>query len=390
MSTARRYRHGVIRYDPEKAYDGYTLFWLLGSKDAWLIDMLGRVVHRWKMPYTPAAHGVLLPNGNLLAGCKTVTHTELGLPPGFAGLGGLLLEVDWDGNEVWRCEAPYQNHDFYRLDNGNTMYLSWQTKGQFPDDLAAKLRGGVAGTELGGKIWGDSFVEVNPQGEVTWEWLAHEHFDPDVDDLCPLEDRFQWPYINSVFVMTDGNVLASLRYANTVAMVDKKSGDYVWRWGHDEIGHQHDARMTADGNILIFDNGAHRRAYGPSYSRVVEVNPRNNSIVWEYKADPPTDFYSAVQGGQERLPNGNTVICESLMGRIFEVTMEGEVVWEYIVPFYVSFYHHGLINDIFRAHRYGPDYPGLQGRELDPAKFDWINRVYGQGNIVKIGAEKGE
>ena len=46
-------------------------------------------------------------------------------------------------------------------------------------------------------------------------------------------------------------------------------------------------------------------------------------------------------GGQERLPNGNTLICESLMGRFLEVTMDGEVVWEFVNPFYNDFRFHG-------------------------------------------------
>lgn len=381
MRTVRRYKHGVLDYDPGKAYDGYTLFWPQGGNDVWLIDMLGCVVHRWKMPYPAAFHAVLLPNGNLLGAYRTATTAELGLPAAFSGIGGLLFEVDWNGNEVWRCKAPYQNHDFYRLDNGNTMYTAWV--GQFPDDVAARVKGGIPGTEFNGKIWGDAAIEVNPQGEVVWKWLAYEHFDPDIDVLCPLEHRNQFPLTNSVFVLPDGNVLLSLRHLNTVAIVNKRSGDIIWRWGRDELGHQHDARMIDNGNILIFDNGAHRYRYGPDYSRIVEVNPRSNEIAWEYKANPLTDFYSAIEGGQERLPNGNTLICESLMGRFFEVTMEGEVVWEFVNPFYHDFRFHGRINIVCKAHRYSPDYSGLRGRELDPAKFDWINRVYAPETFKK-------
>ena len=387
MSTVRRYKHGVLRYNSKAACKGYTLFWPEGGKDVWLVDMLGRVVHRWRMPYPPGMHAVLLLNGNLFASCQTTNYIEAGLPPGFSGLGGLLLEVDWNGNEIWNCEAPYQSHDFFRMDNGNTMYICWAPDEQLPDDIAAKVKGGIPGTEHNGKIWGDSLIEINPRGEVIWKWVANEHLDPNIDVMCPLAYRTNWPYMNSVFVLPDGNVLVSLRYANTVAIVDKKNGDIIWRWGFREIAHQHDARMIDNGNILIFDNGAHRRAYGPNYSRVVEVDPRSNKIVWEYKANPPTSFYTATQGGQERLANGNTIITESLMGRFFEVTPEKEIVWEFVNPFYNSFYHHGLINVVFRAHRYAPDYPGLQDRELDPAKFDWVNRVYGYADV---NSEKGE
>jgi len=41
-------------------------------------------------------------------------------------------------------------------------------------------------------------------------------------------------------------------------------------------------------------------------------------------------------GGVRRLPNGNTLICETIHGRIFQVTPDGEIVWEYINPNFVG------------------------------------------------------
>jgi len=377
MSIKRRSIHSVTSYDPTKAYNGYTLVWPVGSRDAWLIDMQGYVVHHWYMPYRPALHGVLLPNGNLLGAVQPKTAKELGLPHGFAGIGGLLVEVDWEGNLVWEYEAPYQGHDLYRLDNGNTLFISWGKEGWIPSNISAKIRGGLPGTEIEGVMWGDVIVEVSPSGEKVWEWKAYEHLDPEVDFMCPLEERSLYPYINSVYSMPNGDILLSLRYLDTVAIIDKNNGDVKWRWGRGEIAHQHDASPLDNGNILVFDNGAHRPGFGPSYSRVVEVNPSSGKIEWEYKGNPPTDFYTPVMGGCERLPNGNTLICESLTGRVFEVTYEGEIVWEFVNPFYALASHHGWINSIFRAHRYSPDYAGLRGRDLDPERFKVVNQLYG-------------
>ncbi len=36
--------------------------------------------------------------------------------------------------------------------------------------------------------------------------------------------------------------------------------------------------------------------------------------------------------GANRLPNGNTLICESVDGTIFEVTPKKETVWKYVNP----------------------------------------------------------
>ncbi len=133
---------------------------------------------------------------------------------------------------------------------------------------------------------------------------------------------------------------------------------------------------------MLFDNGSHRQNDSLiSYSRGVEVNPATNKIEWEYKADPPQSFYSALISGCQRLPNGNTLICEGLKGHVFEVTMDGEVVWEYLSPFYAPLQsigrRFGYSNALFRAYRYMPNFPGLKGKDLSPEKLDWVNRLYG-------------
>ena len=109
-----------------------------------------------------------------------------------------------------------------------------------------------------------------------------------------------------------------------------------------------------NGHVLLLDNGAHRR--GLSYSRVVEVDPETNEIAWEYRGTPLNSFFTHFTGGAQRLANGNTLITEGANGRLFEVTPNGEVVWEYISPFFAEG-NNGVANGVFRAHRYGPDDP---------------------------------
>ncbi len=165
-----------------------------------------------------------------------------------------------------------------------------------------------------------------------------------------------------------------------MGLVDKASGDFRWKWGPGDLSHQHNPTFLDNGRVLIFDNGPHRR--GVSYSRVVEVDPDTNEIAWAYMGDPPISFYSYHISGAERLPNGNTLICEGAPGRVFEVTPNKEIVWEYVNPFTAedgaatgsgpNVYR----NALFRAHRYGVDYPGLQGKELDPGRYASVNRLY--------------
>ncbi len=63
--------------------------------------------------------------------------------------------------------------------------------------------------------------------------------------------------------------------------------------------------------------------------------PEPNAIAWEYRGAPPIYFYSYNISSAERLPNGNTLICEGAPGRIFEVTPDAHIVWEYINPYAV-------------------------------------------------------
>jgi len=66
-------------------------------------------------------------------------------------------------------------------------------------------------------------------------------------------------------------------------------------------------------------------------------------------------FFSPNISGAQRLWSGNTLICEGLTGRIFEVTPAGDIVWEYISPHWTARPHYGRINWVFRAHRYAAD-----------------------------------
>ena len=70
----------VSVYDPSKAFNGYTLYGPMGSRDMWLIDMKGRFIHHWSLPYRLSNTGFLLPNGNLLVGQRIPTGPIVDLP----------------------------------------------------------------------------------------------------------------------------------------------------------------------------------------------------------------------------------------------------------------------------------------------------------------------
>ena len=111
---------------------------------------------------------------------------------------------------------------------------------------------------------------------------------------------------------------------------------------------------------------------------MIEVNREMAEIEWTYEGSPPVSFYSSYISGADRLPNGNTLICEGAHGRLFEVTRRGEIVWEYINPFFApDSGGTNLSNATFRVHRYAPEFTGFTGRDLDPARHANLNRLMG-------------
>ena len=102
----------------------------------------------------------------------------------------------------------------------------------------------------------------------------------------------------------------------------------IWTWGPGQVQLPHMPTMLSSGHILIYDNGTEKRPY----SRVIELEPVSGHILWEYKAKPPESFFSHWQGSAQRLPNGNTLICESTKALVFEVTRDGKIVWRFWSP----------------------------------------------------------
>lgn len=351
---------GLTHYNPVEAYRGYTLFSANGGDDAYLIDMEGRFVHRWRSG-RGISYGYLLPNGNLLL-------RNRGGPPGMPGSDG-IQELNWDGELVWEYRNPLLRRHC-RLANGNNLLLLYD---EIPSDLTGQVQGGFVTPSDPERMMGDLVAEVTPGGSLIYQWRSWEQLDTSADIICPLEGRGSWGGANDLTALDDGSFLLSFRILNTVALVDRQSGGFIWKWGPGQISHQHHPTRLANGHVLLLDNGAHRR--GLSYSRVVEVDPDTSEITWEYHGNPLMSFFTHFTGGAERLPNGNTLITEGASGRIFEVTPANHVVWEYISPFFANG-QQGFTNWVFRAHRYGLDHPALAGRDLDPAHYANLNRLF--------------
>jgi len=205
-------------------------------------------------------------------------------------------------------------------------------------------------------------------GRLVWEWRSWEHLDPATHPITLQDRRAEWTHANSVAETDDGNLVVSFRNISTVVMIERSTGQIVWELGSPPLAQQHAPLPLPTGNILIFDNGTHRRDHPATFSRVIEVDPRTSAIVWEYTDPALFEFFSPYVGNAQRLDNGNTLICEGCRGRIFEVTPSGEVVWEFVSPYFVEeqFFARSfqgaaeprrpvLNNWVFRAFRYTPE-----------------------------------
>ncbi|WP_326830311.1 arylsulfotransferase family protein [Streptosporangium sp. NBC_01810] len=123
-------------------------------------------------------------------------------------------------------------------------------------------------------------------------------------------------------VWSQGDVLVSLRELNMIAVLDLAARSVRWFWGPGELSGQHQPSALPGGTVLVFDNG-----HAVGRSRVLEIDPSSDAIVWQYTADPPQDLFCAMAGGCERLPGGNILISDAQAGRAIEVTRDRRTVW---------------------------------------------------------------
>jgi hypothetical protein len=417
----------------DEAYDGYTLFSPISSKETYLIDNCGFVVNKWVSNHLPGQTAYLLENGDLLRTARI---------PGFftgGGLGGKIEIFSWEGTLKWSntfaTESYHHHHVAYPLPNGNILAILWKKYSK--DDAIQKGFNPEKVTNRG--IWSDKIIEfkplINNELEIIWEWDFWDHTIQDIDpsknnfgvvadhpellDVNFFEDpgpnEAEWLHANSLDYHPElDQILISSKYHNEFYIIDHsttiaeakghsggkygKGGDFLYRWGNPRSYHrgsktdhwlygQHDVQWIKSGlpgenNILLFNNGSNR--VGELYSTVEElVSPvtiTGNYIsqsgvpylpqlpLWVYQSNPKTDFYSSRISGAQRLPNGNTLICEGNEGKFFEVSQRDKIVWKYINPinnFGQNVQGSSPINtDVFKVTRYSKDFTGFKNRNM--------------------------
>lgn len=355
--SLRRRGIGLRAYDPELSAGGYTL--IAAQTDEGrvrLIDILGNEVHRWNMPVRPGRAAVILPNGHLGYNGRHPDSPSI-YPAWSVWHGGDFYEATPEGKIVWRYQDPMHHHDARWLPNGHLLYAACEA---LPREFSSRIPGGAT-SHPDAVVYGDVVREVDRQGRLVWEWKTCEHLSPEDYPIHACFGRAHWPLINGLGTTRSGTVLMSLRTTSSIIEVERGTGAVVRRAMPPLVSQQHAPVELDNGHWLAFDNGNERPGQHVPYSRVVEIDPDRMEIVWSY-ADPlPAAFFSAFMGNAQRLPNGNTHVTESSTGRLFEVTPNGELVWEYVIPWFSEYPEAdarqavcGAQNTVFQTYRYSP------------------------------------
>lgn len=314
---------GVVQRDAARSVPGYDLYSVVPQGVHVLLDPDGRELRRWQVDDAVwAMRAELLPDGDVvLVGSEGDPRDAR----------AHLVRMSWSGQEVWRRDEDV-HHDVELTPRGELLTLASAPR-ELPeldpdrpveDNLV--LRVSLDGELLQSLSLHDALVASGfelhepPHQGLTGEWYDHLH----ANSVAWIPDAL----VSDRPLYGAEHVLVSLRHQHTVAMVDMASGRVVWTWGRGELVMQHEASWLPDGSVLLFDNGNEDRPW----SRLVIVDPRSDTILWQWTAPRPRDFYSAGRGTVQALPGGNLLVSNSNKGEVFEITRAGEPVWRFLGP----------------------------------------------------------
>lgn len=299
-------KQGVTQVDLEAAFNGTAVYCSENMSEVLFIDIKGKVLRNLSTRECKLAK----PYGQDFL----VLQNEKA-----------LHRVDADSKIVWSLEGRF-HHDMAVSQTGD-IYALMHVNARFPAIIKDKL------------VTDNHVVVISPEGKIKGSLSLAEVLSKDARLLGLLKEKYEGQelfgaadvfHVNSIELVESesffpkGTILLGIRHMNLIAALDIDDEMLFWYWGSDELDTPHNPTLLPSGNLLVFDNGYHRK-----YSRVIEVNPETLVIEWEYKAD---DFFTPTRGSAQRLPNGNTLITESDKGHAFEITGDGRVVWEFWNP----------------------------------------------------------
>jgi len=241
-------------------------------------------------------------------------------------LQGKVFIVSATGAVEWECDAPACN-DLWVLPSGNLLFNTGHGVREVDRD-----RNTVFQYESTSEVYacqrlpnGDTFIgecnsgrmlEISPAGGIVKEIR-----------LLPEGTDGGHAYIRNARRLDNGHYLVA-HYADLAVREYDADGKVVWEVA--APGGAHTAVRLPNGNTLISCGDA----AGDS-AKVFEVNKAGDTV-WEVTSADLPGITLRFIAGVERLPNGNTVMCNWLghghLGEgphLIEVTPEKKVVWTF-------------------------------------------------------------
>ncbi|MFT4611828.1 MAG: hypothetical protein ACI9OT_001204 [Gammaproteobacteria bacterium] len=424
---------GIIQNNLE-AYNGYTLFGPNNSTETYLINNCGEVVHQWSSTYTPAASVYLLENGNLLrTGKISNTEITFGGVGGKIELfdwdNNLLWEYTYSSTLMSQHHDIYPLPDGNVLMLAVDTILEAEainagrnpsliSEGKIFNEQIIELEP-ILGTNTANIVWEwnikDHLIQDHDITKANYGVVANHPELLDFNFLNNNSGNANWLHINSLqYNASLDQIILSSRLLSEIYIIDHstttleastndggiygKGGDFLYRWGNpvsynmgDETNqtlfsqhypHWISEGLVDEGKIMVFNNGNSIRFSSVDIFTPPTVSPgvyQYDSALgygpisydWTY-IDPidPENFFSAILSSVQRLPNGNTLVCDGDSGYFFELNPSNTTVWEYINPDT----NNGILsqgdtpsaNLVFRALKFSPDFPAFTGRDLTP------------------------
>jgi len=312
LKPARHPGQGVTIRKPAKMQPGLTF--MVGFFDdgiaGRLIDADGKVVHAWPIRFTEIwpeidadADGTPVTDWNALA------HGAMAFPDGsiLFTIGQSLVKLDACGEVVWKDRRNY-HHSVDQADDGT-----------FWVPLADHIAHVSADGELLDRIWAQQMMERNGLEGVYFVQngrRARPH--PNDVEILSAELAPAFPLFEA------GDAVYSMRDLNLIIVFDPETRKVKW-FQHGPWLRQHDPDFLPDGRISIFNNRRFRDA-----SNIIAIDPVTRETEILYQGTRKQPFFSDVGGKHQHLANGNILITSFTEGRVFEVTPEGEIVWQFI------------------------------------------------------------
>ena len=248
------------------------------------------------------------------------------------------IEIDLEGNIVWKAPEIMSyyygpgswNHAYYKMKDGSVTFPQVVYDTCIVGDRIVNLDA-------------DSYAEL-------WSWDYRDYFEkPDCSANTSGDVWLDWTHTNSVSMFKDeGIVYVNSRNFSTFFKIDMSTGAIIWRLGKDgdfafvgnsenpwfELAHEPEINGVNGNKVIFYDNGTAERGF----SRIVEyaINETNMTaeMIFEFDGrDLGKGWWSEYWGDADRMQNDNIFVTAGFYdmqqtSRFFEVTHEGEVVWE--------------------------------------------------------------